>query len=333
MAVENPGNGWDELRERLCSDLEDGGILPVQMRFAVLGLDELRHTLTVSTYLRMGGVPGLISRYIEREVRRVAGDRAVVLALFPLLDRLVTLDGKATAPVPQDELLTSMADDHRNAVLAALGELKRRDIARPVLNQDGILLWRLDHDYLASPVREISRRQLPEQWELKDRLQRYDAAPAWQKPLKLADRVALLRLARTRLFKGLRFGRALSWLCFSLAALLLVLAGFTYAVFGGYKWFADKELGRSLFSNFTSSTSEYSRAETTTEFEAKALLRLAASRFGARKAFLATGLETGENARRLDSHRFALAIALSQTNSPAANDLYQGVIKAEPPFE
>ena len=164
-AVEHPENGWKGLRERLCSDLTEGGILPVQMRFAVLGLDELRHSLTVSAYLRLGAVPGLISRYIEQEVRRVAGDRALALALFPLLDRLVAPDGKATMPLPEDGLLKSVPGDLKPGVMAALQELERRDIVRRVPTTDGSVSWRLDHDYLAGPVREISRRQLPEQFE------------------------------------------------------------------------------------------------------------------------------------------------------------------------
>lgn len=224
-AVEHPENGWDGLRQRLCSDLaEEGvlpGVLPVQMRFAVLGLDELRHNLTVSAYLRIGGVPGLISRYIEREVRRVAEERAIAQLLFPLLDRLVTPDGKSTVPVPAEELLQPIPEDLRPAVSNALEDLKRSDIMRTVLNQDGVLLWRLDHDYLAGPVREISRRQLPEQWELRDRLQRYLAARHWQKPLKLADPIVVVRLTRARLFKGLRFGAGLSWFLFSLTAILV----------------------------------------------------------------------------------------------------------------
>jgi hypothetical protein len=38
-------------------------------------------------------------------------------------------------------------------------------------------------------------RQLPEQWELRDRLQLYFATRPWQKPLRLAGPVTLLRLA------------------------------------------------------------------------------------------------------------------------------------------
>jgi hypothetical protein len=322
-AVERPQNGWDALRERLCSDLADDGVLPVQMRFAVLGLDKLRHSLNVSAYLRMGGVPGLISRYIEDEVRRVAGDRTLALALFSLLDRLVTADGNATAPVPQEELLNPISEERRTTALHALEELERRDILRRVTSSDGTVLWRLDHDYLAGPGREISRRQLPEQAELRDRLQRYRAAPPWQKPVKLADPWTVIRLARARFLKELRFGQAASWFLFSVSAFLVLLAGLTYAGFGGYQWLADKDLGRTLFSSFTTGGSR----GRTSDLEAKALLRLMASRTTVRKAFLAEALESNENAKRLVTHGFALAIALSQLRSPVANDLYETVLQ------
>lgn len=98
----------------------------------------------------------------------------------------------------------------------------------------------------------------------------------------------------------------------------------TFGAFRLYEWTADKELGRSLFGNFSARTGE---GESTTDSEAKALVELAASPPAAKKAFLAAALETGENARRLSSHRFALAIALSQANSGTANELYQSVIR------
>lgn len=321
-AVEHPENGWDGLREQLCNHLADDGILPVQMRFAVLGLDELRHSLTVSAYLRTGAVSGLISRYIEREVRRVAGDRSLAVALFPLLDRLVTLDGKATVAVSEEELLKPVPDGLKPAVMKALQELERRDIVRRVLNPDGTVLWRLDHDYLAGPVREISRRQLPEQWELKDRLQRYLAARVWQKPLRLADPFTVIRLARARFFKGLRFGPAASWFLFTVSAFLLVLAGLTYAGFGGYQWFADQELGQRLFNHL--SMPEF---EGTSTAEARRLVELDTSRLTARKAFLRTALDGGENAARLNHYRFPVAIALTRGDLVAANELYHSEIR------
>jgi len=321
--VERPQNGWDDLRQRLCADLAEYGVLPIQMRFAVLGLAELRSHLTVSAYLRIGGVSGLVSRYVEGEVRRVAAGGSMAATLFSLLDWLVTLEGNATAAVTQDELLKPIAEGSRQEVLKALEALKGRDIVRTVSNQDGTLLWRLDHDYLAAPVRAISRRQLPERWEVKDKLQRYEAAAAWQKPLRLADPLTVARLMRARLFKGLRFGPAASWFLFSIAAALVVLAAVTYTVFGGYQWYADNELGRSLFSNFTARSAGLT---TTTDSEAKALLHLSTSRFTARQAFLATSLESGENAQRLSAHNFAVAIALSQTNSSSADALYYSTI-------
>jgi hypothetical protein len=292
------------------------------MRFAVLGLDELRHRLTVSDYIKIGGVRGLISRYIEREVRRVAGNKALALILFPLLERLVTPDGESTAPLSQDELLQLVVKHRVDNIVRLLRELEDRDIVRRVLDPDGTIFWRLDHDYLAAPVREISRRQLPEHWELKDRLQRFDAAPLWQKPVKLGNPLALLRFTRACLLKGLRFGPATSWFCYSLGAFFFSMAVLTYTALEVHSRIVERDLGRTLFSSFSSE-----QRGGTFPSEAKALLELSAAPLQTRREFLATSLESGENARRLINHQFALATALSQTHTIVANELYQEVIR------
>src|SRR5262249_44240530 len=249
-ALTNPDNGWDALREQLCNDLGEDGILPVQMRFAVLGLEALRHNLTRSAYFRIGSASGLISVYIEREVHRVAGDRSVAKALFPLLDRLVTPDGKSTLPTTQEELLRLVPDELRARVVGGFKDLERGDIVRPVLSEKGSVVWRLDHDYLAGPVREIARRQLPEQWDLKERYQRYIASRPWQKPLRLAGPVTIARLVRAWLLRGLRFGPAAGWLLFSISAFLVVLAGLMYGSFDAAERIRDQRLGGKLFSVF-----------------------------------------------------------------------------------
>jgi hypothetical protein len=328
-AVEHPENGWDGLRDVLCDDLAADGVLPVQMKFAVLGLDKLKHNLTRSAYERNGRVAGLVSRYIESEVRRIAGDRTLAQLVFPLLERIVTPDAKATVALPEGELIEPVEEKYRTAIMRVLEALKGSDIVRPVLSQDGNLMWRLDHDYLAGPVREISRRQLPEQWELKERLQQYLNAESWKKLWNLGGPWTILRLGRARLFKGLRFGGAASWYLFSIAASLLFLALMTYAVPRGYQWLADRARGRYLFSKITTRPEDIGpfQLRTTQDSDAKVLLQLMGSPIAAKQAFLVTCLESGENASRLVAHKFGLAIALSQTNSAVANRLYQTAIR------
>jgi len=204
--VQQPENGWSELRTQLCDDLAEEGILPVQMRFAILGLEGLRDKLNPSTYLRAGGLDGLVSGHLEREVRRVSGDRRLATEILSVLDRLVSPDGKSTTPVAEAELLKPFTDQERPRIKQGLKDLERSDFVRHLSSPGGGDLWRLDHDYLAAPVRRIVRRQLPEQWEIKEAYVRFVAAPWWDKPLKLAPPIQLLRYVRARLFRGLRFG-------------------------------------------------------------------------------------------------------------------------------
>jgi hypothetical protein len=314
--VADAGNGWDELREQLCNDLGDDGILPVQMRFAVLGLEELRHNLTRPAYFRIGRVNGLISHYIEREVRRVAGDRSLAVILFPLLNQMVSADGQSTVAVGQAELLRTVPKDSTGRVLKALEELERRDIVRRVLSQEGSVLWRLDHDYLAGPVNEVVRRQLPEQAELKDRYEHYLACPGWQRPLRLAGPFTVTRLMRARLFRGLQLGPAVSWLLFSISALLAISAGIVYESFDVAARIRGQEEGRRLFSVF-------GEDRATSPEEAAALLQLANADMFTRRAFLETALQSSENARRLMSHQHGIAVALSHMDTTDSRRLFE----------
>ena len=339
-AVLNPSGGWSELREQLCDDLADDGILPVQMRFAVLGLEELRHNLTKSAYLRAGGVNGLISRYLEREVKRVSGDGSLAARLFLLLDRMVTTDGKSTSPVYELDLLAATAQDRRSGFLDALHELERRDIVRRILSVDGSVQWRLDHDYLAGPVREIIRRQLPEQAELKARYSRYAACVWWRKPLQLAGPATIANMLRARCFRGLRWGPATGWILFSVSLLLLLSAGLIYLVFDTAARASGEQSGREIFSVFGEGVSGslnlrlslfsrwlFDSQVGTTEPEARALVQLAGANSYARVAFLKMGLQSDSNARRIRSHAAGIAIALSGTDSGRALKLYQSTIR------
>lgn len=319
--ISNTENGWNELREQLCDDLGNDGVLPIQMRFAVLGLEELRHSLTLPAYFRIGRIRGLIAAYLEREIRRVAGNRLVAAEIFRLLNLLVTPDGKSTEAVDENELKL-ISSEFGHDIPPAFDELERRDIVRRVLSKDGKVLWRLDHDYLAGPVREIARRQLPEQWELKERYQRFAASNLFQRTLRLAGPVTIVKLAWARCFHGLRFGAAASWFLFSISGVLAVCAGLTYS--GSYvaDWLQSQKLGPRLFSVFRSSPHSG-----TSISEARALLELSQADMPVRRSFLETALESGENAQRLTSHEYGIGLALSHARLDESHQLFDALVR------
>ena len=123
-AVDHPENGWIDLRETLCNDLSSGGVLPVQMRFAVLGLEALKQELTTAQYLRYGRAQGLVARHVETEVQIVAGSPSVARHLFQLLNDMTSPDGKSTIPVPEDEILKYLPEVLGAKVLDAFLQLE-----------------------------------------------------------------------------------------------------------------------------------------------------------------------------------------------------------------
>src|SRR5207245_1001084 len=70
--IDDPENGWGDLRERLERDLyASGGILPIQMRVVVRQLSTLQN-LTIKAYEGAGGALGLAAEYAAEVVDRVA---------------------------------------------------------------------------------------------------------------------------------------------------------------------------------------------------------------------------------------------------------------------
>ena len=292
--IARPENGWVELRRRLCEDLSDGGILPVQMRFAVLGLEALRDDLTKGRYLKKGRDRGLISEHIEKEVRLVTGAGPQVHDVFRILNQLVSPDGRSAIPVPERELLYLLSEEDTKKVIAALEQLEKRDIIRRVsLGAEGAH-WRLDHDYLADSVREIYRRQLPERAELKERYERFRSTSAARKPLALAGPVTLLRLLRAKFFKAVPFGEATTWMLFSASAVLALAACLLFATVNALGFWLDAEGAEKIFAVIGGGTLSQKAAD--------ALRRLSASDYRLRARFLHVGLESGQNAVRLESY-------------------------------
>jgi hypothetical protein len=310
-AIEHPANGWVELRRRLCEDLSDGGILPVQMRFAVLGLEAVRDNLTTHEYLRKGRDKGLISEHLEKEIRLVAGSGPLAHSLFGLLNELVSPDGKSTVPVSERVLLARVPEDSKGKTSAALEQLGKRDIVERVSATSGDVLWRLDHDYLAGPVREIRRRQSPEWFELKEGYERFRRALPRKKVFALAGPLTLSRLLRAKLLRRLRFGESIAWILLSVSMILtvaaLMLSIGAYAV----RSFQAPQQAETLFGVFGESSGPNQK-------ETDALHALLSANRSVRARFLRIALETEANAVRIASHKLEISLAITRLDPAEA---------------
>ena len=309
--VRNPDNGWRELRSQMCDDLASDGVLPVQMRFAILGLESLRQKLTTSAYLRAGGLNGLISGYLETEVRRVSGSKSVSKEIFALLDHLVAAEGTSTFPVSETTLFQRIQFEHSDRLRTVFEKLQASDIVRRVLSPTGEVLWRLDHDHLAAAVRRMVRRQLPEQWELQEDCRRFVAAPWWRKAQHLGFPTRILRYFRARLFRGLSLGPAAAWILFSLSAHLFVASCITYFLWSNIDRATNEQQGRDLFDRF----------------DAGAIHTLAHASLPSRQAFLKAGLQSSTNTERLRTNLHELVIALSHLNVQDVRALFDHSIR------
>jgi hypothetical protein len=321
--IADPEKGWAELREQLCSDLETNGVLPIQMRFAVLGLAELRHELTRAAYFRKGGVQGLVSLYVEREVRRILSDEPVVPVMFQALNLMVTPDGRTTQPIGDSTILKLFAENKRLRAKQALERLAQNDITRRELGNDGNEFWRLDHDYLCGPVREITRRRLPERVALANSYRRYATAPGiWQKTRRLAGPVTLCRFVWAKVFKGLTFDQAYTWVLFSAGFTFGFAALSLFAVGFGWQSYQSEHTGKVLFQHFIPKESS------SLEWEIRTGLReLAAKNLQTRAAFLQTVLDSGENSKKIKTNIFMTAVSLSQLRAEDSATLTDDILR------
>jgi hypothetical protein len=105
--VLDPEYGWEKLCERLACDLdEDGTVLPIRVKLALLGLARLK-ALTVSAYERFGGLPALEAGYIEFHIREAAraGQRLSDEAARQLLLKMVNREALKTIEKTRSDLL------------------------------------------------------------------------------------------------------------------------------------------------------------------------------------------------------------------------------------
>jgi hypothetical protein len=143
---------------------------------------------------------------------------------------------------------------------------------------------------------------------------RANAAP-WESPAAATDNE--IRLAQA--LEAEKESRAALRKLYQFA---LIAAVFLLAAIGtlGYEWSTDKNLGRSLFSTLGTHVG-------LNDSEAVALRTLIRSDGTVRKSFLQAGLQSGENASRLNSKLFPISIALSNASSSQADELYKTVIR------
>jgi hypothetical protein len=153
--IENPEDGWTDLKRLVELDLNRGGtILPQQVRVTLLGLRELG-ALTPGDYRRMGRAAGAEALYIRDAIRSAAAasglaEREIRAVLLKLIERGPANTVK-TRQRSDAEISQLIPDDA--ARRKALERLERDEIVRE--GQDEVAAdarWQLDHDYLAVAV-------------------------------------------------------------------------------------------------------------------------------------------------------------------------------------
>jgi hypothetical protein len=226
-AIVNPERGWNDLRERLKKDLyASGGILPIQMRVVLQQLPTLKN-LTVKAYERSGGAIGLAAEYAAECVDRVAAAtrtpppavRRVLRALVNPADKSKTRD--VSAGVLETELagtLDALGISH------VLDQLKAEEMVRDRADETGVRRWRFDHDYLASAVDELDRRETASQRVLQEHMEVARASGFWRKRDALIQPSALWRIMWDRLRGRLTVGNAWPVLAASSAVWFLIAA-------------------------------------------------------------------------------------------------------------
>ncbi|PYO64034.1 MAG: hypothetical protein DMD28_00195 [Gemmatimonadetes bacterium] len=162
--ISNPERGWNRLRERLVKDLTtDSGILAIQARLALQGLDSLP-ALTVEEYEWIGGLPGLETAAVEKKMKAAALHHMLQPgALHAALKALVDPERAITVPRTESELeeVAHRASGGAEGVRPtdgktlphALEELESSHIVhKSIHSETREPVWILDHDYLCGAV-------------------------------------------------------------------------------------------------------------------------------------------------------------------------------------
>jgi hypothetical protein len=250
-AVSDPDCGWDELAQRLESDIEtDKTILPQQLKVVLAGLKHLPgRLLTVDGYERSQCAPGIEVLFIEEAIERAARLRmrdfdrnTAELRVRRLLMALVDQQNeKKTVQRPENELCNLIDSNNPLTGRGVLEELEGEEVVRSRIvfesaDSDAVgTYWLLDHDYLTGPVREADRRV--DQWQrtLRDgaralAMARRSLRAGWR--ALLPPRTQLI-LFRHRLSGQFRYRPYRSYAMKSLLRFIPGLASFSLAVLVG----------------------------------------------------------------------------------------------------
>jgi hypothetical protein len=212
-AIDNPERGWNQLAEKICSDLEiDGSLLPVQMRIVFRSIANLKN-LTVAAYQAQGGLLGLEASHISIHVNSAARLTGLsALNVRSILLSMVDPVSKKTIPVSQASIAQSLPERYRDDTSLRLlleylasNEVLRR---RADFRQGTIEHWSLYHDYLSRGLLELQRRAHYWQAYLWDSLDSYSAARGFGKLRTLLGPVVQLRILYERLRGRLRYERS-----------------------------------------------------------------------------------------------------------------------------
>lgn len=202
--IKHPAHGWEQLRGRLLQDLgQDGRVLPIQLKVALLGLAQLPF-LTVSEYLRAGGLAGLEALYIESQL--VAASEHSGLPV----DAVLWVVGRLVSPQKPDttaaDLLAEVPAELAHVLTAAkvttvLDTLAKRKVVRERPHSGQETKWEIDHAYLIRGVRLAEQHAAPSSTAAKEQYEEFLKARSLSKvwvSLRALVSSAALRAAFSR---------------------------------------------------------------------------------------------------------------------------------------
>jgi hypothetical protein len=164
--IVDPERGWNQLCERIISDIgQQNVVLPQQLKIMLGGIQSLK-PLNIAHYERVGGATGVEALYVEQQIsgtaRKVGLEAGQIRAM--LVDLVDPLYPAKTRSRPKAELATAAAKISNRAITTdsvdrALEELERGEMVRSASDTESRLTtYQLDHDYLTRGVLAADRR-------------------------------------------------------------------------------------------------------------------------------------------------------------------------------
>lgn len=223
-AIDRPENGFDQLIERIASELNqrgvDQGVLPIQLRVVLSGLSELKY-LTPGALRQAGGIRGLEAAHIWKHIRKAPGDdEQVVSVLLGLVDS--KLNGSEYTHARSAQELATETNLPSRLVEDSLKSLEEVRIVRKSVGSSEQDRWQLYHDYLALGVLSLDRVFRDFSILLQERSEAYaDADTAIDKFSSLLTTKEQLTLFLNRLRGRFSYGAHRRFAILSLARLIL----------------------------------------------------------------------------------------------------------------